>query len=214
MDAELKMASKSTLYRKNIEWFNEHYIERTKDEIEFNPKLDLSIGKIYTYNYDPKYADKLDFYDNQPIMLCLGHISDNAFGINLSFIPQQFRIKILDKIYQIFLPRIIANQKQIDKKKYTSQKPIPTSYEICKIILNKSGFEFALRSYIYERIKTKPLIVSYQDWWRICTFSSQYIQKLNIQAINFRYKKAYDSNYRIGDIIKPKIRTLKLIDIR
>lgn len=204
----------STLYYRNIKWHLDHYVDSTKPVIERHHGPLLQIGTIYTFQYDPKYKDKLSFYDNYPINLIMGHIETkdgkmNPYGINLSYIPPPIRIKILDKFIDIFEVQIDNNRKLISDISTLFNHPqkdhIPITYKVAKMVLKDSGFEYAIRSYIYSRIESDPKIITYDEWYRTCLFSSQYIKGLNLASIRYRYKKARDATYRIGQLEKEVI---------
>lgn len=202
IEKAVKDKSLSTVIYHNKKWFDEGYISRTSEVPEERKGKLLQVGKMYSYNYDPKYKDILAFYDFAPVMICIGHVQTasgqlNALGINISYIPPKIRPLVLDKIFKIFRGGIEASIKQVKKSKVAT-KEIPLNYEVCKQILKDSGFEFAIRSYIYTRMKTEPRIVTYEDWWKPSTFPSEFIEKMNIRAIYALYKKSLDPNYRIG----------------
>jgi hypothetical protein len=205
----LASKSKSWLYKQNVQWFMDHYVTPTKPVKEIHNTDELQFGRIYTFLYKPKYRDKLSFYDNFPMNLILGHIETkqgtrNPFGINLSFIPPKTRLAILDRLWRVFNDEIVENRKLVsDTKTLFNHKvltPIPITYETAKILLKDSGFEFAIRSYIYEGgyMYTIPKVVDYDSWWRLSMFPSQFITGMNIMAIYYRYKLSLDPSYRIG----------------
>jgi len=205
----LAARSASYMYKQTIKWFFDHYVTTTKPVKELHNTDELQFGRIYTFLYKPKYRDKLSFYDNFPINLILGHIETkegkrNPFGINLSFIPPKTRIAILDRLWTVFNDEIVENRKIVsDTKTLFNHKvltPIPITYETAKILLKDSGFEFAIRSYIYDGgyMYTRPKVVPMDDWWRLAYAPSQFITGLNIMAIYYRYKLSLDPNYKIG----------------
>lgn len=205
---ELKESTVQKLTRSSQKWYEETYIKQEKHPLEVHPSNSLLIpGKIYTFAYDPKYKDKLSFYDNRPINFILGHQEPaegkipNAFGINLSFIPPKIRSAILDEIRRVFGTMIIQpNEEAIRKGKISSIRKMPIDYDLVKMMLAKSGFEFALRSYIYDRMKTPPQIIDYHEWWRTALFASKYIKKMNILSIYYSYKRQIDKEvYRVKD---------------
>lgn len=212
-------SSVSTVRRHSEKWFDDTYIKRKSDPVEPFTGRYLEEGKMYTYRYDPKYAKQLDFYDNQPIMLCLGHLETksgyNTFGLNLSYIPPKLRVQILDTIIRVFRTRVInRNADKINRGKTNNLAKLPLSYDICKKILRGSGFEFAIRSYIYGRIETEPMIISYEEWYHPAQFPSHYIKKLNVKAVYMRYKKQFSADYSIGKKDpKAKIEKVKIKDI-
>ncbi len=216
----LKDKSLSTITRDNEIWYREMFIKRSKkkDVIEYNNMSIMQEGRIYTFQYDPITKDKLDFYDNNPISLIIHHVPAkggkgwNALGINLSYMPPKIRTKILDKIWQVFYNKgIKANQDDIfkGKKNVSATKYADTlDYDRCVKILKNSGFEFAIRSYRYDHIEKKPMTISYEDWYRVCTFTSKYIRKINIRAVYYRYLKAHDNRYKIGQKFNKTVKIL------
>jgi len=194
----------STVTYRNQQWFEKNYITRIEDPKEINNRiLPLEIGKMYTFAYDPIYKKELDFYDFMPINLIMGYILTkkgrmNPYGINLSYIPPKVRIAVLDTIVKLFRTQIIKpNMVRISENNW-NLKQLPLTYDVAKRILHNSGFEFAIRSYRNDHIRNKPRIITYEDWWRPCTFPSKFIQKMNIRAIYYMYKKNLDDQYRIG----------------
>ena len=125
--------SESAIIGRNIKWFNETYIERTKDPIEPNIKNAkvMEVGKMYSFTYHPKYHDKLDFYDYSPICIIISHVLTkdgnlNAIGLNISYMPPRFRMAILDKITKMFSTMIINNNiEKIEKEQFHSLTQLP-----------------------------------------------------------------------------------------
>lgn len=190
----VKNRSKSFVEKNNKNWYVKYYIKRSQNVKEVWNGKQVPVMKFITFGYDPKYASKLDFYDNVPVSLTMGHTpgadgNDNIIAINFSFIPRNIRMRILDEIVTAYMPIIDKNRKIVSKKPGRHSQLIHTQfdYTIAEKILYKSGFKFAIRSYIYKRIETLPLIISYDDWWRVGTFDSDFIQKLNLAAIHKRY---------------------------
>ena len=201
---ETTTVTKSTVVYRNHKWFEDNYMRKINDPKEPNFKiLPLEIGKMYSFAYDPIHAGELDFYDNMPMNLILGYIITkkgrlNPYGINLSYIPPKIRTNILDVIVRLFRTQYISpNIARISEENF-NLKRLPMTYDVAKRILHNSGFEFAIRSYRNSQFRSKPLIITYEDWWRPCTFTSHFIQKINIRAIYYRYKRSLDDQYRIG----------------
>lgn len=135
------------------------------------------IGKIYTYNYDPLHADDLDFYDINPIMLCLGqrHLEDGGvlqLGINLNFIPPRLRTQVLDIVFKKFRGPITDNLNDLNRGVTTSQRQLGIPYNAATLLLEGTGFEFAIRSYYRSRI-SKPKIIDYDDWHKLLIIDTE-----------------------------------------
>lgn len=211
----------STLVSRYEKWFSNTYIDKTLEPIERKDDILLIPGKIYTFAYDPsdEYKDKSKFFSYMPINLILGQKLTKAgnllpYGINLSFVPPSIRIKILDQITRIWNSDIIKpNIERIKEGKFTIHE-IPIFYDVAKKILDGSGFEYAIRSYRYERFGNMPSIISYEDWHKICYFHLKYVAKMQIRAIYVMYMKNIQESYKVGkkydvNLPKTKIKEVK-----
>ncbi len=205
LQAQLLKASKPQLLYQSLKWFEGLYLNRLEEPTEHLASSLLLPGKIYCYPYDPKYADKLLFFDNLPIMLCLGHYETkekklNACGLNLSFLPPDTRAAVLDRFVRAYTTRgIRQNARMLELgDKGSKQQGLEVTWELVKFLLAGSGFEFAYRSYIYTRMLQEPIPVPYAEWWRLSLFASRQIQKLNIRAIYYRQRRFVNDSYRIG----------------
>jgi hypothetical protein len=194
-----KYTNPSTITSRNLKWFNEfYYINR--DELgllEYNnePKKFI-VGKCYSFFYfNPKYKEEMPFWNSVPVGIFLGYHQKTGHPLFLAlmFIPPQIRLKILDKIVSVNTSGIDMANKYIVKSG-SSKRQLNTDYWDLKKYLKGSGFGFAIRSYILSRINAKPLIISYYDWWRISTFPSKFVRKLDIRAIYIMYKRSLDIN--------------------
>lgn len=209
--------SDSTIRKQSEEWFEKTYVKFESKPLERNLKrLNLELGKMYCFGYfNPKYKKELDFYNIYPISICIGWIETkkglrNPLCINITFIPPAIRMKVLDKIIQIYHSPIDANRMQIIKGK-NSTKIVPMWYGAMKKILKGSGFEFAIRSYIMTRVKTKPLIVTYDEWWKTCMFTTKFVKKMNIRAIYYLYYKNMKPKYKPFEKVQVNLKPRKLI---
>ena len=182
-------------------WYSENYLSPASptDIIEQPP---LRWGQIYTFGYDPKWKDKLSFYDNGPIILALGRKKDSnpplELGLNLAFIPPKIRIAILDKVYTTYIDQYDRQNMLREAQKIDTSEPVPIGYYIAKEILLGSGFEFALRSYLLDHTMSPFRLIPQAEWWRTGLFSSRFIVKQNKWWIYYRYKLSSNPSYRIG----------------
>ena len=202
----LKKNSVSKILNDSNQWFQDVYVKRIDKPSEPKVIKLLEVGKFYSFLYDAKYKKELEYWMYLPTSsLCIGHIEGengklNAMCINTAYIPPKIRMLILDKIVKVFNAMVLKhNEKMIRMGRYKSQNHMPLFYDICKRILKDSGFEFAIRSYIYTRMKTQPLIISYEDWWRVSVITSnKFLLKKDIRYVFYKYKQALDQSYKIG----------------
>lgn len=146
---------------------------------------ELYSGHIYTYMYDPKWKDILDFYDTNPLALIYNKWKANNgnvlySGINLHFLPPDAKLALIDAYWKWFY-------------RFSGERVVrflPFTYtDFFKIILKKIkriDYGFALRSYIINRV-TNGVKVSLDDWGKIPLTTPNFIHKASIQEIYMKY---------------------------
>ena len=195
LQIEKASRSEALIRYHNLKWFSKIYQKEEIQPCDKHKPEPFLLGRIYTFVYnDPKYKDELPFYSAFPISMFIGYRDDsvgNPMMINLHFIPPKIRAVILDKIFKLNINSINDIEKSINRGKI-SYKELATAYNDLMVSLNKSGFGFAIRSYIVERIKTEPRVIAHRDAWRILTFSNQFLEKKDAMQIYRLYKDKLD----------------------
>lgn len=68
-----------------------------------------SIGKMYSFFYDPKLKATLPYYDRFPLIIVIGPKDKGFLGINLHYLPLMLRAKLMNELYNT------TNNKKFDK---------------------------------------------------------------------------------------------------
>ncbi|MCL2311539.1 MAG: hypothetical protein FWC41_03460 [Firmicutes bacterium] len=189
---------KSEASASKVAWqcLNERYftakIKQLSHRIDIEEVWQFQNGRIYTFEYfEPKYKDdrkKLPYYDGRPIVLVIntfkaeGTSNLNMVGINLNLIPRKMRITILD----ILLNKL---NKQYKTTEYDEVLYHGDMYEFLKLVIGKlysSGFEFAIRSYIFDLIK-RPTYINYNDWKYVCLIDSRDFIHISVEEVYSNY---------------------------
>jgi len=55
-------------------------------------------GELYLFQYDAKHQDKLDYWDMFPLVFPFSKLPDGFIGLNMHYLPYQFRIMLLDRL--------------------------------------------------------------------------------------------------------------------
>lgn len=187
--------------KKVFEYFMDTYykpVSKRTENSDTNTKLLL--GRIYTFKYNPLYKDVLDYYDKRPLILVIDSFqakttkNDIMVGINLNFIPNKVRLNILQVLFKTFNTLITNDAKRRELDKYENS-PVPlfsSSYDYYGLIqyifetIVKSGYKYAIRSYIYTRIKT-PNLIEYKDWGLIPLIESLDVIGSSVSDIHSAY---------------------------
>ena len=115
----------------------------------------------------------------------------NPYGINLTFVPPRIRIQILDQIIRVFNSEIINPSLNQIKSGMKPTRTLPVNWEMMQKMLENSGFEYCIRSYRYEAFTSQPQIISYADWYKLCTFTIPFIKTANLMGIRSVYMQYY-----------------------
>jgi len=145
------------------------------------------IGRMLMYFYDPKTKDKLPYYDRFPLVIPIEFYPDGFLGINLHYLPQAYRARLMDVLYNT-----IYGDKYLDEKKV-----IQISYSILKSAAKTPLFEPCIKRYLYGHVRSRFLVLDPLDW-QIAIFlpterfekaSTTAVQALSLMQINQQKKK-------------------------
>ena len=110
-------------------------------------------GKLYMFNYDPKFKDTLPYYDTFPLVFPYAKLPDGFMGLNMHYLPYFHRVQLMTRLMQF------ANNKNFDET-----TKIRYSWSL---ISGASKFRFAepcIKHYLNEYLASPFLEVEAQDW--------------------------------------------------
>lgn len=167
-----------------FDW-HQQYVKKDS-EFYYKYRL-LKQGFLYTYRYlTPKYADVLDFFDTEPLVISFGEIKTELglrdIGINLHLLPRKLRAIVMYKIFEL-------NRNYFKEQLFQRpQKPIPITWEQIKKPLEKYGIAFAVRMYIPE-LKTEVIEFPFENWKDAIYLESREYKKKTIEQIEQLWKE-------------------------
>jgi hypothetical protein len=149
------------LSRKSVEWLQKEVkklrnptalskgILRERDRFTKRPL----IGGLYFLYYDPKYKDKLPYYDLFPLVLVLERYNDGILGLNLHYLPPIMRAMFLDKL---------LGYAKFDEKDDIQR--IKVTYDILSGTKSHRLFKPCIKRYLNSNMGTPPLKVEPHEW--------------------------------------------------
>jgi hypothetical protein len=154
--AELQMMSK-----KSLEWLanriaeikNPGAIPRGISRETYRQTTGFKLGGMYCFYYDPKTKEKLDYYDRFPMVLVLDRYTDGFLGLNLHYLPFQYRIAFLGKL---------MNFAQMDDAGEIQR--LRVTYDILIASKSLKAFKPCLKRYLTSHIQSKILAIQSNDW--------------------------------------------------
>jgi len=189
--------------KKAADWIKKSIKE---GDYEFHTGI-MESGKLYYFNYpNPKHKDTLEFYDAEPLVLCLGHYVSRVgdiieIGINLHHLPIKVRRQVLTKVFEMF------SRKYKGQLYRSTQKSVEIQWQGLAKPLLPYGAAFAFRSYHPKR-RNECIEFKYEDWDKaIYVPSLKYVgisqQQLAAEWKQFLLTKSFTglSANRLSDIL-------------
>jgi hypothetical protein len=154
--AELQVMSK-----KSLEWLanriaeikNPGAIPRGISRETYRQTTGFRLGGMYCFYYDPKTKEKLDYYDRFPMVLVLDRYTDGFLGLNLHYLPFQYRIAFLGKLMKF---ADLNDAGEIERLKVT--------YDILTASKSLKAFKPCLKRYLTGHIQSKILAIQSNEW--------------------------------------------------
>lgn len=112
-----------------------------------------SIGRMYSFFYNPKHKKTLPYYDLFPLIFVIGMKPDGFLGINLHYLPPVLRAKLMDQLYAI-----------INNKKFNSSTKLKVSYELLSKAARFRYFAPCVKHYLFDHVQSKFLTVEPWFW--------------------------------------------------
>lgn len=164
----------------SMDWFQEGIKSKEVSEAQ-STRGRFEPGKIYVFEYSPKYKKQLPWFDEHPVVLAIEQDGNNDFGVNLNLLPVEFKERFLDELFTKMNIKVKKEESNIifeilgikpeGANDALTEKPLKITYKGMKKYLERFGYDFALRQYIPSRRKGQA-VVSYSKWPEIaiCNF--------------------------------------------
>lgn len=166
LDKLLKLQSYelSKIARKSALWFEQQAFELVdhanldeakliKGNSRLNTSMDITPGNMYFYAYDAKTKEKLPYYDMFPLCLPFAETNDGFIGLNLHYLPYDYRVKLLSKLTE-FQSSPTLN----DKTK------LQFSWATIAGVAKYKAAKPCVKRYLYSHVRSRFKRVEPQDW--------------------------------------------------
>jgi hypothetical protein len=144
-------------------WFRS-IVNRTKGKFsKETPKTILSrqesivattiLGKMYFYSYNPKWKDKLPWYDTFPLVFPIERYSDGFLGLNFHYLAPKHRAILMDQL------KAFANN-----KKYDETTRLRLTYNMLKGFSKIKRARPTVHRYLNSKVNSKFVLVNADEW--------------------------------------------------
>jgi len=113
----------------------------------------MDIGRMYMFFYDPKWKEKLPYYDRFPLIFVIRNYPDGFLGMNLHYLPPILRATLMDALY-----RIEKNDNPRQSKK------LKMSYELLNGASQYKFFKPTVKRYLFNHVRSRFLWVPAEEW--------------------------------------------------
>lgn len=110
-------------------------------------------GGLYFFYYDPKTKADLPYYDRFPLVLVLNIEADGFTGLNLHYLPIQYRVAFLDKLMDF---AVVDRNKEIQRMSVT--------YDILNASRRFKEFKPCFKKYLMSNVQSRILAVQPNEW--------------------------------------------------
>lgn len=111
------------------------------------------VGKMYFFQYDPKHAKTLPYYDMFPLIFPIERYNDGFLGINLHYLELPMRAKLMDELYGI------ANNDRFDES-----TKLNVSYKLLNGASQYKYFEPTVHRYLNSHVKSRFIEIESSEW--------------------------------------------------
>lgn len=130
------------------------------------------IGKMYFYNYDPKFKDKLPYYDEFPLIFVIDYFSGGFMGINLHYVSPRNRMEIMES-----LSGIATN------KRYDASTRLALSYKVLRGVSKFSTMKPCIKKYLFSNVKSSFVTINADEWDIAIFLPVQKFRKANASKV-------------------------------
>lgn len=114
---------------------------------------DVMPGKLYMYFYDPKFKEKLPYYDMFPLVLPFRKVPGGFYGINLHYLPYQLRFKLLGALQDYALDNTMSE----DNKVRVNWATLLSMSRVAPV-------KACVKHYLDSHVQSRFLNIKYPDW--------------------------------------------------
>ena len=125
------------------------------------------IGRLNMFVYNPKYKDKLPYFDTFPLVLPIERYDNGFLGLNFHYLPYALRVRLLDR-----LDRFTRGSKDDAR--------ILASYKALK---NINIVKPTLKRYLNSKVRSRFRRIDSEDFLTALMLPVQRFRKSNVNKI-------------------------------
>jgi hypothetical protein len=116
------------------------------------------VGHMYMFNYDAKHKETLPYYDRFPLVFPFKSIKGGFLGINMHYLPLQYRAILMDSLYDI-----------TSNERYDETTRLKLNYQVLERASRFRYFKPCVKHYLTGQLRSRFLYI-YPSEWDIALF--------------------------------------------
>lgn len=112
-----------------------------------------TVGSMYLFRYEAKHADKLPYWDKNPLIFPFATAKGGFFGLNLHYISPRERAKFMDALYET------RNNNRFDES-----TKLKISYDILKGVSKLKPYKPCLKRYLFKQKRSQFFKIHPTEW--------------------------------------------------
>lgn len=113
----------------------------------------VKIGGMYLFAYNAKHKDTLAYWDRLPLVFPFKKVSGGFLGLNMHYLPLQYRAKLMDALYEI------ANNDKFDET-----TKLKLNYQVLQSAAKYRYFSPTVHHYLTEQMMTRFMAIHSTEW--------------------------------------------------
>ena len=111
------------------------------------------LGKMYFYSYNPKWKNKLPWYDTFPLVFPIERYPDGFLGLNFHYLAPKHRAILMDQL------KAFANN-----SKYDETTKLKLTYNMLKGFTKYKRARPTVHRYLNSKVNSKFVLVNADEW--------------------------------------------------
>lgn len=111
-------------------------------------------GRMYLFNYDPKTKESLPYYDIFPLVYPFKKTPDGFLGINLHYLPYNYRARLMDALYTLV----------VNESENNETTRLRLAYNILESSAKFRFFKPCVKHYLNNHVKSRFVYIEPKEW--------------------------------------------------
>lgn len=120
-----------------------------KDRLTTRPM----VGQMYMFYYDAKHKETLPYFDRFPLIFPYKKLSDGFMGINMHYLPLNYRAKLMDALYDV-----------TNNSRYDETTKLQLSYSMLNGAAKYRYFKPCVKRYLTSQLRSRFLYIYPSEW--------------------------------------------------